>query len=77
MNGQGQGSRKTLGRRVRNLRDVRGWSQEHFAHRAGLDHADLDGLERGQQDPTLVTLETVASALGMTTSELLDGIERF
>ena len=67
---------QALGERIRNMRDLRGWSQEDFALRSGLDHTYVGGIERGVRNPTLKTLEAMARCLGLTISELVAGIER-
>ncbi|HBK4768681.1 TPA: helix-turn-helix transcriptional regulator [Serratia liquefaciens] len=35
-----------FGQRVRELRKERGWSQEEFADRCGLDRTYVSGIER-------------------------------
>ena len=76
MNRQADASERALGERIQALRDFRGWAQEDFAFRSGLDRADLADVERGVGNPTLRTLEAMARCLGVTVSELLAGIER-
>jgi len=73
---QTHGSSLVLGERIGNLRDLRGWSQADFSHYTGLDHECVREVEMGTQDPTLDTLGVIAGCLGVTISELLDGIER-
>jgi len=70
------GSSLVLGERIRILRDLRGWSQADFSYHTGLDHECVREVEMGTHDPTLDTLGVIAGCLGVTTSELLDGIER-
>ena len=59
-----------LSRRVRTLRDERGWSQAQLAVRAELDRSYLAGIELGKRNPTLKALEKLASAFSMSLSEL-------
>lgn len=63
--------RKKFGKRLRALREERGWSQEEFADRAGLHRTYVSAVERGVRNPTLSVLERLAKALGIKLSELL------
>ncbi|MEX2979686.1 helix-turn-helix domain-containing protein [Serratia fonticola] len=49
-----------FGQRVRELRKERGWSQEEFADRCGLDRTYVSGIERGVRNPTLVVIGILA-----------------
>ncbi len=60
-----------FGRRLRQLRAEREWSQEHLAECAGLDRSYVSSLERGEQDPRLRTIRKLAQALGRPPGELL------
>ena len=61
-----------LGRRIRKLRQTRGWSQERLAEHAGLDRSYIAGIEVGARNPSLKALEKLAAALSVTISELFD-----
>jgi len=62
---------KTLfGIRVRQLRKLRGWSQEDFAHRAGLDRSYMGGVERGERNISLENICVIAKALDVPTANL-------
>ena len=61
-----------IARRVRVLREARGWSQEQLAAVAGLSEDDVSRLERGGLSPRLDTLEAIAVALGVPLMALLD-----
>jgi transcriptional regulator with XRE-family HTH domain len=63
---------KLLGRKVRDRRIKKGLSQEEFADLAGLDRTYVSGIERGVRNPTVRTLKTIADALDMSISELLE-----
>lgn len=63
--------RKRLGRNMRRLREVKGFSQEQFAFEAGIHRTYVSDLERGARNPTILVVEKVAAALGVTASELL------
>ena len=60
-----------LGRRVQQLRQAKGWSQDEFAHRANLHRTYVSGVERGIRNPTITVLEKLARGLEITMSELV------
>jgi transcriptional regulator with XRE-family HTH domain len=60
-----------FGTRARRLRTKRGWSQEEFAHRAGLDRTYVGGIERGERDVALLNICRIAEALGVTPAHLM------
>jgi transcriptional regulator with XRE-family HTH domain len=64
-----------FGAALRQMRDRRGWSQEALAERADLNRSYVGDLERSLAVPSLQTLEKLASALGCTTSGLLEHVE--
>ena len=64
-----------LGERVRALRKRKEWSLEALAERAGMHVTYLSSVERGHRNPTLNVLAALASALDVTLSSLLDGME--
>jgi transcriptional regulator with XRE-family HTH domain len=64
-----------LGKRVRRLREARGWSQEGFAHEGGLGRSFAGAIERGEKDVRLSTLAKLARTLGVSLSQLLKGID--
>jgi transcriptional regulator with XRE-family HTH domain len=67
---------QSLGDRIRELREQRKWSQEEFADRCGLHRTAVGLLERAERMPRLDTLLTVSKGLGITVSELLQGLEK-
>lgn len=66
--------RRKFGKRLRELREAEGWSQEEFADRAGLHRTYVSAVERGVRNPTLSVLARIAKALGMTLSELVQTV---
>lgn len=56
---------------VRRARRAAGLSQEGLAAVAGLDRTYVSGLENGRRNPTLITLDRLANALGRPLSELI------
>ncbi|HZG09552.1 MAG TPA: helix-turn-helix transcriptional regulator [Allosphingosinicella sp.] len=63
--------RKLVGRNAARLRGEAGLTQEQLAERSGLSQQYISGLERGKRNPTVVTLYELASALGVSHTELV------
>ena len=63
-----------FGHRVRALRTARGQSQETFAEACGIDRTYISGIERGRRNVGLKNIEVIANALGVTLSELFEGV---
>jgi len=59
-----------LGSAIRAARKERGISQEELAHRSDLDRSYMGSIERGTQNPGIVSILRVAYALDMTATEL-------
>jgi transcriptional regulator with XRE-family HTH domain len=62
---------QALGAAVRSARMQRGYNQETFATRAGLDRSYCGAIERGEFNVSLATLLKLAAALELTGAELL------
>ena len=69
-----QGIQKRLGAKIRELRKRRGWSQEDLAHVSGLHYTYIGSVERGERNVTLRSIQTLATSLHVTISELFRGI---
>jgi transcriptional regulator with XRE-family HTH domain len=52
-----------LGDRIKEIREIRGFSQEEFAKRVDLSQATISQIERGDRDPSLSTLIGIAKGL--------------
>ena len=63
--------RKLVGRNFARVRQSQGLTQEQVAERSGFSQQYLSGLERGQRNPTVVTLFELAQSLGVHYLELL------
>lgn len=68
-------SLEKFGDRIRELRKSRGLSQEELAELAGLHRNYIGGIERGERNIALLNIVRLAKALGVSPSELLNGIE--
>lgn len=65
---------ESLGRRIRQLREQRGWTQEKLADEAGLASRHIQQLEHGERWPRADTLRRLAEAFGIEAEEILRGI---
>ncbi len=61
----------TLGAAIRAARSERGFSQEGFAARVGLDRSYYGAIERGKFNITIGTLSTIAAGLQVPAWTLL------
>src|SRR4030095_12806744 len=61
-----------LGRRVKKLRTERGGSLDNLAAASGVSRSMLSEIEREKANPTLAVTFRIASAFGMTISELIE-----
>ena len=63
--------RKLVGENCARIRKERGFTQEQLAERSGLTQQYLSGLERGQRNPTIVTIYELSQALGVSHLDVL------
>ena len=62
---------RTLGRNLRRYREQHGLSQEDFAHVLGVHRTYMGGIERGERNLTLKSVERLAATIGVEPVELL------
>lgn len=62
---------KRVGENLREHRQSLGLSQEAFADTAGVHRTYMGGLERGERNLTLQSLEQLAERIGVDPEELL------
>lgn len=60
-----------FGERVRELRMLKGLSQEQLAHNADVHRTYIGMVERAEKNITLVNIEKISNALGIKITELL------
>ena len=68
-----QDIQKQIGETVRALRRKKGWSQDVFADRSGLNRAHVGEIERGESNVTVQTLKIIADTLGVRIADLVKG----
>jgi transcriptional regulator with XRE-family HTH domain len=59
-----------FGAAVRKLRKAKGLSQETLALESELDRAYVGAIERGQKNPSLLTIGVLAQTMGVQLDEL-------
>ena len=63
-----------FGRRLRELRLEKGWSQETLANLAEIDRTYIPGIESGKRNVSLVVIEKLANVFDITISEIFENI---
>ncbi|MBP0629948.1 helix-turn-helix transcriptional regulator [Cupriavidus sp. AcVe19-6a] len=62
--------RHRFGKRIRELRQATGLSQEAFADHVGFARTYMSRIETGAANPSLDAIETLATALRISVAEL-------
>jgi transcriptional regulator with XRE-family HTH domain len=62
---------KRLGNNIRKIRLKKGISQGDICRKLGVDRSYISNIEAGKKNLTLATIERVADALSVRSSELL------
>ena len=65
---------RSFGKKLRGFRESAGLSQEQLAELSGLHRNYIGGMERGERNPTIISLERVSKALGISLSKLFKGL---
>ena len=68
--------RERFGFAVRGRREALGLTQEELAHRAAIHRTYLSDIERGARNVSLINIELLAKALGVTMADLFRVVER-
>lgn len=64
--------RKTIGLRIKELRANASITQEELAFRAELDRTYINSVENGRRNISIINLEKIASALGVSIKEFFN-----
>jgi len=62
--------KQDFGKRIKELRKVRGISQEELAFEAGLDRTYINSIENGKRNVSLINIEKLAKALKVNIYDL-------
>ena len=65
---------RSLGLRVRHLREASDFSQESLGEKAQLDQTYISGIERGVRNPSVIVLARLAAALRISLAQLFEGV---
>ncbi|OMF28846.1 helix-turn-helix domain-containing protein [Paenibacillus sp. FSL H8-0259] len=61
---------ESVGSRIRELRKAKGWTQEQLAEVASLHYSYIGGVERGDRNISLETLEKIIAAFQIPAEEI-------
>jgi transcriptional regulator with XRE-family HTH domain len=64
--------KEKIGQRIKGLRDVSNLSQKDLSYAADLDRSYIASVENGQRNISIVNIEKIANALGVTLKEFFD-----
>jgi len=62
---------RSLGRRLRELREARSWSLKRLSTESGVSVAAIQKIESGETNPSLLTVVAIADALGEPVDRLV------
>lgn len=60
-----------FGKRIKELRLKKNLTQEQFAQLCGLHKNYIGMIERGERNPSLINIDIIAEAFGISISELM------
>lgn len=61
-----------LGKIIREKREARHLTQVELAEKAGVDRNYIGMVERGERNPSYLSLHKIAKGLGLTVNEMLN-----
>jgi len=64
--------KEKIGQRIKELREASSMSQKDLSYAADLDRSYIASVENGQRNISIVNIEKIASALGVTLKELFN-----
>lgn len=64
--------KRKIGQRIKELREKAEMSQKDLAYTADLDRSYIASIENGQRNVSIVNIEKIAVALGVSLKELFD-----
>lgn len=63
-----------LGKRIKEIRILNGFSQEKFALKIGMDRTYFASVEAGKRNISICNIKKIADGLDVTLSELFEGL---
>jgi len=64
--------KEKIGIRLRELRKLKGFSQERFAFECELDRTYIASIEQGKRNVSIVNIEKIAKALNMSVYDFFE-----
>jgi transcriptional regulator with XRE-family HTH domain len=64
-----------IGQRIKELREASNMSQKDLSYAADLDRSYIASIENGQRNVSIVNIEKIASALGVTLKKFFNNAE--
>lgn len=65
-----------IGQQIKLYRKKKGYTLEGLSERCGLSTSYLSLLERGKNNPTILTIQEICAALDISISDLFNDIEK-
>lgn len=62
----------TIGERIREERELRGWSQQNLADKTGFSRSSIMNWETGRRSPQQKFIEKIAKAMNISPKDLTD-----
>jgi transcriptional regulator with XRE-family HTH domain len=67
--------KEKIGQRIKELRETATMSQKDLSYAADLDRSYIASVENGQRNISIVNIEKIATALGVTLKEFFNNVE--
>lgn len=67
--------KEKIGLRIKELREAQGMSQKNLSYAADLDRSYIASVENGQRNISIVNIEKIAIALGVSLKELFNNVK--
>ncbi len=67
--------KEKIGQRIKELREASNMSQKDLSYAADLDRSYIASIENGQRNVSIVNIEKIASALGVTLKKFFNNAE--
>lgn len=64
--------KEKVGKRIRELRNAKGLSQEKFSFECELDRTYIASIEQGKRNVSIVNIEKIAKALDLSVTEFFN-----
>lgn len=61
--------KQKIGKRIKELRVMKGFSQEELAARVDIDRTYVNSVENGKRNISIVNIEKIVNALGFSFNE--------